>query len=72
VKIRILRDWRRLKAGQVVDYDGGVADLLVRRHIAAWVKEEPRRRKAIAAPEAAGESASLGGFPPRGSSDGLS
>lgn len=47
MKVRMLKEWRRKKPGEVHEFEGGVADALIRSKRAEEVKPEPtfRRRK---------------------------
>ena len=44
--IRFVKSWRNKKPGDVSDWPGGAADLLIRRHLAEAVKPESGKPRA--------------------------
>lgn len=45
--VRFERDWRTKRAGEIAEFPGGVADLLIRRRIAVAFDAGPARGKGL-------------------------
>lgn len=47
MKIRLLREWRRRRPGDVWELPDGVANVLIRRHIAELATEDVLERRPV-------------------------